>query len=104
MEVRVIAAGTDLAFLDQLESRLTVCGYPVGKVGSIPDLLRQLFHYEPSLVIVVNDRPSPAWDAKEACRRVHEVSHASVMAIAYEREVVDMLRAGADDSVAWPIE
>jgi len=104
VEVRVIAAGTDLAFLDQLESRLTVCGYPVGKVGSIPDLLRQLFHYEPSLVIVVNDRPSPAWDAKEACRRVHEVSHASVMAIAYEREVVDMLRAGADDSVAWPIE
>lgn len=104
MEVRIIAAGTDLALLDQLESRLTRRGYRVGRVASIADLLRQLVHYQPSLVILVNDHPSSAWDAKEACHRVRELSPALVMAIAHEPEVVEMLRVGADDCVGWPIE
>lgn len=104
MEARIIVAGTDLALLDQLESGLTGRGYRVGKAVSIPDLLRQLVHYQPSLVIVVNDRPSPTWNAKKACHRVREVSQALVIAIAREPEVVEMLREGADDCVRWPVD
>lgn len=104
MDVRIIAAGTDLALLDQLESRLTQHGYRVGKVASIPDLLRQLVHYQPSLVILVNDHPSPAWDAQKACHRVREVSQALVMAIAHEARIVEMLSAGADDCMRQPVE
>lgn len=104
MDIKIIVAGTDLTLLDQLESRLRECGYRVGKVGSIPDLLRQLVHYHPSLVIVLNDRSSPAWDTKEACRRVWEVSEALVMVIVHKAQIVEMLQVGADDCVRWPVD
>lgn len=104
MEVRIIAAGTNLALLDQLESRLTRRGYRMAKVGSVQDLLHQLIHYHPSLLILADDRRSLAWNAKEACRRVREVSEVLIIAIAHETSVVEMLRAGADDCMRWPGE
>lgn len=102
-DVRIIVAGTDLTLLDQLESELTSHGYRVGKAVSIADLLRQLLHYQPSLVIVVSDHTSLTWNAREACQRVREVSQALIMGIAYETGVIAMLRDGADDCVRWPV-
>lgn len=102
--VRIIVAGTALDLLEQLESRLSQHGHRVGKVASMADLLRQLVHYEPSLVVLLTDHPSPVWDAKEACHRVREVSQTLIMAITHEGEILEMLKAGADDCLAQPID
>lgn len=104
VDVRIIVAGTDLALLERLESRLSQHSYRVGRVASIADLLRQLVHYGPRLVVLVSDHPSRAWDAKKACRRVREVSQALIMVIAHEEQALEMLRAGADDCVARPVD
>lgn len=104
MEAKIILGGTDLALLDQLESRLTGRGYHVAKLGSVQDLLRQVVHYQPLLVIVVDDHPSLAWSAKKACHRVRELSKVLIMAVADEAGVLEMLRAGADDCVRLPLE
>ena len=102
MEVRIIAAGTNLALLGELESSLTRRGYRMAKVCSVQDLLHQLIHYRPSLLILADDHRSLAWNAKEACRRVRELSEVLIIAIADETSVVEMLRAGADDCMRWP--
>lgn len=105
MDKKVLLGGSDSALLKRLEEVLRERGYRVGKAYSLDQVLWQLFHYSPQLVIFQGDTAPSPLDSQEACRRIREVSRVPIITLSSNREEkLRSLELGADGSLPRPLD
>lgn len=100
---QVLVAVDDADVRSTLRDDLTGLGYAVCAVGTVWSALREIADYKPDLIVL--DLGLPELDFRETMKLIRAMSNAPIVAIATreaEREIVAILRDGADDYLIQP--
>ncbi|MFN8455003.1 MAG: response regulator transcription factor [Anaerolineae bacterium] len=100
---RVLVIDDEPVLCKVLQDAFTYAGYDIVTAANGPEGLRQLYHYQPDLVIL--DVMMPEMSGWEVCQQIRQLSDVPVImltALASEHEIIHGLDCGADDYVTKP--